>query len=212
MSESQATRTKLDRRAKALENRKSFRTLRTPEEIEEERALIIKIQGGDSQAFEVLVKEYETRVYWIAFNLVGCREDAEDIAQEAFIRVHRNVERFDLRFNFYTWLLRIVVNLSIDRLRNKGKRRAVSIEEFPSDPPVTESPDAALRNRELGEKIQQVLNTLPAKYRAVIVLRDMQQLACDDIAEIIGCTSATTRWRLHKARSLFRDKWERMEA
>ena len=197
---------RLDRKARALANKK---TLRTPEEIAAERALIIRVQSGEMEAFEELVNSYQTRVYWIAYNLVGSSEDAEDIAQEAFIRVHRNVERFDLRFNFYTWLYRIVVNLSIDRLRRRGKKRALSIDEFPSDPAaISGGPDADIRNRELGERIEYVLDSLPAKYKAVIVLRDMQELSCDAIAEIIGCTPATTRWRLHKARSLFRDKWQ----
>ena len=209
MSEVTTKNSRLDRKARALANNKNRRTFRAPEEIEAERALLIRVQSDDIGAFEELVNSYQSRIYWIAYNLVGSSEDAEDIAQEAFLRVHRNIERFDLRFNFYTWLYRIVVNLSIDRLRRRSKNRALSIDEFPSDPAaMSGGPDADIRNKELGQRIERVLDSLPAKYKAVIVLRDMQELSCDAIAEIIGCTPATTRWRLHKARSLFRDKWQ----
>lgn len=175
----------------------------------EDKELVLACRRGDTTAFETLVKRYEKKVYWIAYNLVGSAEDARDLAQEAFLRVYRSLDKFDLRFNFYTWLYRIAVNLSIDHLRKKGKSGVVSLEEFPVDPAHEAAPDRGLRNEELKRKIQRTLDALPAKYKAVIVLRDVEELSCEEIAKIIDCTNATTRWRLHKARELFRERWEK---
>jgi RNA polymerase sigma-70 factor, ECF subfamily len=184
---------------------------RSPEEIEAERNLIRAIQGGDMEAFETLVKAYEQKVFWVAYGLVGNAEDARDISQECFLRVYKAIDRFDLRYNFYTWLYRIVVNLSIDRLRKNGKRNAVSIEEFPTDPSHSATPEIALQNTEMGRKILEILDELPEKYRTMIVLRDIEEMGCEEIAKIIGCTNATTRWRLHRAREMFKERWARVE-
>lgn len=181
---------------------------------EEERALIRRCQEGDLDAFQTLVRRYEKKVYWIAFNLVGDVEDAQDLAQEAFLRVFKAIERFKLQYNFYTWLYRIVVNLAIDHLRKKGKQQKVSLEECPVDPPLDETaaPDRNLKNTELRGQIQAVLDSLPAKYKTVIVLRDIHEMSCAEISKIIHCTSATTRWRLHKAREMFKERWARRTA
>lgn len=184
---------------------------RSPEEIEAERVLIRRVQAGDDEAFAELVRAYEKKCFWVAFNLVNHAEDAKDVVQEAFLRVYNAIDRFDLKYNFYTWLYRIVVNLAIDRLRKKGKQNAVSIEEFPTDPANDDTPERALRNSETGAKIQEVLDSLPKKYATVILLRDVHEMSCEEIAKIIGCTNATTRWRLHRAREMFKEKWERVE-
>lgn len=191
--------------------KRTKKSRRSPAEIEAERTLIRAIQGGDMDAFETLVKSYEQKVYWVAYGLVGNAEDARDISQDCFLRVYKAIDRFDLRYNFYTWLYRIVVNLSIDRLRKNGKRNAVSIEEFPTDPSHQSTPELALQNTEKGRKILEVLDQLPDKYRTMIVLRDIEEMGCEEIAKIIGCTSATTRWRLHRAREMFKERWARIE-
>lgn len=181
---------------------------------EEERSLILGCQKGDLDAFQTLVRGYEKKVYWIAFNLVGDVEDAQDLAQEAFLRVFKAIGRFKLQYNFYTWLYRIVVNLAIDHLRKKGKQQKVSLDECPLDPPLDDgaSPDRNIKNEELGAQIRAVLGSLPAKYKAVIVLRDIHEMSCAEISRIIHCTSATTRWRLHKAREMFKERWARRAA
>src|SRR5688572_12985118 len=82
----------------------------------DDKELVRAAQTGDMRAFETLVTRYQKKVYWIAYNFVGDAEDATDLAQEAFIRVYRSLNRFDQKYNFYTWLYRIVVNLAIDHL------------------------------------------------------------------------------------------------
>jgi RNA polymerase sigma-70 factor, ECF subfamily len=175
----------------------------------DDKQLVRACQQGDMRAFEALVSRYEKKVYWIAYNFVGNSEDAKDLAQEAFIRVYRSINKYDPKFNFYTWLYRIVVNLAIDQLRKKKKHESVSLDEFPVDPEIEADPDRPLANLELREQIETVLDAIPQKYKTVILLRDVHELPCDEIAKIINCTNATTRWRLHKARELFKERWEK---
>jgi RNA polymerase sigma-70 factor (ECF subfamily) len=175
----------------------------------DDKALVRLCQQGDMQAFETLVNRYQKKVYWIAYHFVGDAEDATDLAQEAFIRVYRSLDKFDQKYNFYTWLYRIVVNLSIDLLRKRKKHEAVSLDEFPVDPEIDVNPTKPLANAELREQIEKVLDALPQKYKTVIVLRDIHELSCEEIAKIIDCTNATTRWRLHKAREMFKERWEK---
>jgi RNA polymerase sigma-70 factor (ECF subfamily) len=176
---------------------------------DEERALIKASQTGDLDAFGQLVQRYQKKVYWIAFSLVGHADDAQDLGQEAFLRVFKAIGRFKLQYNFYTWLYRIVVNLAIDHLRRKGKQQAVSVDEFPTEPAIFGGPERDMENSELRQRIAETLHSLPAKYKTVIVLRDVHGMSCEEISRIIHCTNATTRWRLHKARELFKQRWER---
>jgi RNA polymerase sigma-70 factor (ECF subfamily) len=178
---------------------------------EEERALLARCQAGEASAFEELVKKYEKKVYWISYNLVGNADDAEDLAQEAFIRVFRSLDRFNLQYNFYTWLYRIVVNLSIDHLRKHRRHVMASLDEIPDDPKSLATPESEVAAKEMGDDILRVLASLPDKYRTVLVLRDVEELDCTEIAKIIHCTGATTRWRLHRARELFAEAWARIE-
>ena len=174
-----------------------------------EVALIQRCQEGRQEAFRELVDRYQRRVYWIAHHMVGNYETAREIAQEAFIRVFRNLGRFDVRRNFYTWLYQITVNLSIDHLRKASHGRSVDLDVAGSIPdPDLQDPSAAGEQAETRQRVHQALDRLPAKYKAVLTLRDIQGFSCEEISEIVGCTNATVRWRLHRARRLFKDLWE----
>lgn len=199
-------------RVRRMQKAAAITSTRAPEELAAESRLIQAAQKGDRGAFEQLVNAYEKKVFWIAFNLVNHVEDARDITQDAFLRVFKALDRFDAKFNFYTWLYRIVVNLAIDRLRKRGKQNVVSIDEFTSDPAIGDNTDQPMMQSELGRKIQTILDSMPEKYSTVIKLRDVAELSCEDIAKIIRCTNATTRWRLHRAREIFKEKWDRMHA
>jgi RNA polymerase sigma-70 factor (ECF subfamily) len=170
---------------------------------------IDRARQGDGEAFRRLVEQYQERAYRIALGVMGSREEAWDVSQEAFLRVYRSLDRFQLGQNFYTWLYRIVVNLSIDALRKRSQDRAVALEELGDAVGVHCPPGRALDDQELRVRVKAVLECLPAKYRVVLVLRDVEELGCWEIAKVVGCTHATARWRLHKARQMFRDSWER---
>jgi RNA polymerase sigma-70 factor (ECF subfamily) len=170
---------------------------------------------GRDAAFQELVERYQTRAFWIAKGMVGNAEDARDVAQDAFIRVFKSVERFDPKLKFYTWFYQIVVNLSIDHLRRSKKRTRLSIEDLGENGEGqiegrSDAPNAAIERDELAGRVQRVLEELPEKYRAVIVLRDLEGFDGKEVAGIEDATHATVRWRLHKARQMFREAWERI--
>ncbi|MBI2898900.1 MAG: sigma-70 family RNA polymerase sigma factor [Planctomycetes bacterium] len=174
----------------------------------QEVLLLRRCQGGDQTAFRDLVERYQRRTYWIAHNLLNSYELAQDVSQEAFLRVYRHLGDFDLAKNFYTWLYQIVVNLSIDRLRKLARDRAVDLENLGGAADEGRGPSERGETSELRTLVHRTLDRLPPKYKAVLVLRDIQGLSCEEIAEIAGCTNATVRWRLHRARRLFKTLWE----
>jgi RNA polymerase sigma-70 factor (ECF subfamily) len=174
-----------------------------------ERELIRRSQKGDEEAFRELVERYEKRAYWVAYNMVHSHEEARDIAQEAFLRVYRSIDRFKLKMNFYTWLYQIVMNLSVDSLRRQAVFRPASLDSVGERSNAQEEPDAGIERTELRETLRRVLDRLAPKYKAVITLRDIEGLSCKEIAEIVGCTHATVRWRLHRARIILRKLLDR---
>ncbi len=174
--------------------------------------VIRRCLAGEKDLFRHLMERYEKRAFWVAFNLLGNTEEARDVLQDAFVRAYRSLDRFDYGRKFYTWFFRIVTNLAIDRLRRRGVAKSVPLgEEMEESIPSGESPSLPLEREETRRKVRELLDTLPPKFKAVMVLRDIEGLSCKEIAPVLGTTYATVRWRLHKARQLFREKWERME-
>lgn len=172
-------------------------------------ALVERVRAGDTSAFATLVDRYQQRSFWVARGMVGNDEDARDIAQEAFVRVFKSIDRFDTRMRLYTWLYQIVVNLCIDHLRKQGKRRAASLDVL-GDVAGAPAGKDDLEGAELRTRVHRVLGELPDKYRAVMVLSDLEGIGAKEIATMTGTTHATVRWRHHRARKLFREAWERI--
>ena len=177
-----------------------------------EDAEIIRLcLDGDKESFRVLVERYQKRAFWVAFNLLGNAEEAKDVTQDAFVRAFRSLDRFDFSKNFYTWFYKIVTNLAIDRLRRRAVARQVGLEELGDSIASGEKPEKPLEQEETIKKVRKIINSLPEKFKVVITLRDIEGLSCKEIAPILGTTHATVRWRLHRARQMFREKWEREE-
>lgn len=179
---------------------------------EDDTEIIRKCQRGDQEAYRELVKRYQEKTVWVAFQMVGNYEEARDISQEAFIRVYKSIHKFNLLSNFYTWLYRIVVNLCIDHLRKQGNRsRSVSIDDIGDISGKNPALDRNLEQAELNVKIYNVLQQIPPKYRAILVLRDIENYDCKEVGTIIGCNHNTVRWRLFRGRQIFKDIWEKQE-
>jgi RNA polymerase sigma-70 factor (ECF subfamily) len=175
----------------------------------EEVALIRACQQGSEEAFRQLVERYQRRTYWIAYNMLGNYDLAADISQEAFLRVYKAINRFDIKRNFYTWLYQIVVNLCIDHMRKESGGRAARLDDVAEPPDPDAKPmGAGIESQEVREAVHAVLAKLPHNYKTVLVLRDLQGMTCEEIAEIVGANNATVRWRLHIARKMFKDAWE----
>lgn len=171
--------------------------------------LVERVLAGDADAFGGIVARYHRRAFWIAFHVVGRVEDARDVAQEAFIRVYRSLQRFDFSRNFYTWFYRIVMNLAIDALRKRRSARAASLDGLAEWLPAAEDTVGPVERQETRALVWNVLNKMDGKFKSVLVLRDIHGMSCREIAPILQVTHATVRWRLHRGRQIFREHWDR---
>ena len=174
----------------------------------EDREWIERSRYGDEQAFASLVEKYQDRAIAIARKFVLSEEPARDVAQEAFLRVYRNLHRYDPKHRFYTWFYRIVVHLAIDRTRRRKRVQELLRQRAQEPTRAVDSPSAPLEQSDLRGQVESVLSGLPEKYRVLLVLRDLEGFTSKEISEISGSNHATVRWRLHRARQIFRESWE----
>jgi len=183
-----------------------------PKETEEDRALVVKAQAGDMGAFRLLVERNQRRGFVLALALVRDENDARDIVQEAFVRVFKSLDSFQGGSSFYTWLYRIITNLSIDWMRKPGRRTAEldddrlgGGESDDTDPPFLSAPGGAnpidvIGRREIASRLQAALDGLPSYHRAVVVLREVDGLSYEEMAEAMGVSKGTIMSRLFHAR------------
>lgn len=165
---------------------------------------------GERDAFKLLVERYEARAVHVARGIVGSYETAREVAQDAFLKVYAARERFDPKRAFATWFYRILRNHAVDRLRRQAPGTpGGSVELAPEWGGAEETPDAIVSSDERRKLVRQVLDSLPHQFREVLLLRELEGLSCGDIGARVGATPGTVRWRLHHARKLFRDHWER---
>jgi RNA polymerase sigma-70 factor (ECF subfamily) len=185
--------------------------------VEAERALVERAAGGDGAAFETLVLRYQDRVYGLALRLTGAPEEAEDVTQEAFLRAYKGLAAFGGRSSFYTWLFRITFNAAHSEVRRLGRRHerekvlpigAAADEDDDArqnpgvaDPPSREAdPAAAVETADSAERVRRAIDGLEPDHRAVVVLRDVEGLSYEEIAEVVGASRAAVKSRIHRAR------------
>ena len=176
----------------------------------DEKALIQAAQEGDQDAFGQLVRAYDQSVLRLATNLLHSQEDAQDVYQEAFLRVYRNLKNFRFDCSFHTWLYRIVTNLCLDQMRKKKVRKEESTQVEAADGPldrmdtfqesrVEGDPERGLLSGELRERIQAALGGLTARERMVFELRHYQGLKLRNIGEILGTSEEAAKNCLFRA-------------
>src|ERR1700693_5863163 len=181
------------------------RTTELPEKVcakipqqSEDLELVHRSQAGDTVAFGELVTKYRTKIYSMIYGIVGNECDAWDLAQESFLKAWRSIHRFQGRSSFYTWLYRITTNVTIDSLRRKGRRVEVELDDaIPSSIP---SPRANYQRTEIRQHINAAIAQLSAEHRAVIVLKEIEALQYQEIAEILNLSIETVMSRLFYGR------------
>ena len=179
----------------------------------DERDLIRQCQKGDVQAFRQLVERYEDRIYGLACSILGDREVAKDAAQEAFIRVYRALGKFEGRSTFYTYLYRITTNVCLTFAQREQRRPdSVSIEGMQEASNMaldrflgTDKPENDIERIGLREEIQKVLEHLSPDHRAVVILKDIEDLSQEEIADVLDVSVGTVKSRLSRARARLRD-------
>lgn len=170
--------------------------------MEGEAAWIEAAGGGDKRAFEQLVLAYQKPVFSLAYRMLGNPRDAEDAAQESFVRCYRALGSYDRRRPFSTWLLSIVAHHCIDRLRRQ-RLREVSLDGLPTwrwMPGDAVDPESAAEDAELTDQVGRLLLELPEDYRLALVLRYWHDLGYEEISEVTGQTVSAVKSRLHRAR------------
>jgi RNA polymerase sigma-70 factor, ECF subfamily len=176
----------------------------------EETALIDCIVSGQASKFEILVGNYQQRIYASLLAMLGNRHDAEDVTQETFLTAFRKLDQFERRSSFYTWLHRIAFNAAIDLQRRKKRtKNQFSTGEMTetAEPKelLSDSPASIVMAKETVSQVQIALSRLDEERRNIIVLRDLQGIDYAEIATILGIPVGTVRSRLHRARIELRD-------
>jgi RNA polymerase sigma-70 factor (ECF subfamily) len=181
-------------------------------EAEEDRALIAAAQRGDKTAFRKLVERHQRRAFAIAVGMVRDEHDARDLVQEAFLRVYRGLSRFQGDSSFFTWFYRIVTNLSIDFMRRPGRRdvehddgRAQLDAADEADTPFVSriegaEPLTAVHRRELAARLQSALDALPPYHRGVVLMREVEGMSYEEMAQAMNVSKGTIMSRLFHAR------------
>jgi RNA polymerase sigma-70 factor (ECF subfamily) len=180
-----------------------------------EARLLEKAREGDGEAFDRLIAVHTDRIFGLLLNLTGSREEAEDLAQECFLRAYRALGSFRGGSAFYTWLYRIAVNLARSSGRRKVRRREVEVPmsamnatghdaadgdsgfEFAAS---VEAPGEAMHRAEMIARVREALEDIKREHREVVVLRDMEGLDYEQIARLVGISREAVKSRLHRAR------------
>ena len=177
--------------------------------------LMARARAGDAAAFDQLITSQQHRVIALAWRLLGNQDDARDAAQESFLRVYKNLDKFDPTRDFSGWLYRIVVNVCRDLARKRTRSRQASLEaEFEAgklkEPASTHNTEAAAMLSQEHALIARALASLSERERAAIVLRDLEGLSTEEVARILGTRPATVRSQICSARAkikTFRERW-----
>lgn len=195
-------------RPAALENQPA--PVKTDEELRaEERALVKRAQGGDLRAYDYLVRRFQERIYGTIYQMTANHEDANDLAQETFIKAYQALQSFKGDSSFFTWLYRIAVNKTLNFLKSRKNKTQMSLNDMDfnleHDPEILgliieHTPQREAGLAELQKKLNEAMQKLSETHRLVVTLHDIQGLSHEEIGALMNCNVGTVRSRLHYAR------------
>ncbi len=182
------------------------------EEKKEQPEWLSAAKQNNKRAWEKLVKENESLVYHIAYRMMQNEEEAKDVSQEIFIKVYRNLQKFDEKSTFSTWIYRIAVNTCIDALRKKKGKEVVSWEEQTQHQKenvtdTTETPEEVYLQKEKQLQIIDMIQNLSPEHKAVLLMRDMEDMTYGEIAECLSVSLGTVKSRIARAREQFKKEF-----
>jgi RNA polymerase sigma-70 factor, ECF subfamily len=172
-------------------------------ELEEDRALLVRVQAGETGAFDALVQRYLPRARILAWRLMQDPDDADDLVQDAFLRALDRIATFDVGRGFGPWFTRLLVNTGIDQRRKQTVRRTES-----QDPELfagKSSPHRDAERAELRESLNQALEKLPDRQRLIVTLFEIDGHSTEEVASMLNVSQVTVRWHLHQARRTLRE-------
>ncbi|HVT04799.1 MAG TPA: RNA polymerase sigma factor [Thermoanaerobaculia bacterium] len=185
--------------------------MKVPEiEQSDDRQLVESVRGGDSSAFEELVRRKTGKVYGVCYRVVGNAEDARDVSQLVFMKLWENLEKYDPQYTFDTWLYRMVTNVAIDYLRSRQSREATINSSLRL---VRTSSDAdqglSFQRREVEKIFEEVSVGLSPKQKTIFVMNQMEDISSAEISRILGCRESTVRNHLFNARKIMQQQLKR---
>lgn len=169
----------------------------------EEGKLLVRVQGGDAEAFDLLVRRYLPRARLVARRLLQDPDDADDLVQDAFLRALERIATFDVSRAFEPWFTRLLINLGLDLRRKQAVRRTESHD--PEMFPGGVRPDREVERSELRSALSQALERLPDRQRLIVSLFEVDGHSTEEIAGMLNVTQVTIRWHLHQARRTLRE-------
>lgn len=188
------------------------------DQLDEEQALIHNCVAGDTRSFAVLVERYRDRVYNVIYRMCRDHQEAEDLSQEAFLKAFEKLDRFRGGSRFYTWLFRIAVNLTLSRKRKTGRTRVLSLDCGREDgcretvsaanavPSRAAGPEKLTENAETAARISAAIAGLDEEFRAVVVLRDIEDMDYAEISAVLGIPAGTVKSRLFRGRKILQQQ------
>jgi RNA polymerase sigma-70 factor (ECF subfamily) len=177
--------------------------------------LMLRVRDGDGAAFDALIDKYRKPLLNVIARTIGRDADAEDLAQDVFVRAYRAAPRYEPNAKFSTWLYTIARRVCLNHARAQSLRRWFSLstenddpDDTPNDPPDPRTPDPAqdMERRELQRVVAQAVAALPERLRFAVVLRRYEELSYEEIAEILGCSVTAAKLRVHRANALLADR------
>ena len=185
---------------------------------EDDRDLVARCQNGDELAFEELVRKYQQTIINLVYHNIGYRADVEDVAQEIFSKIYFSLPRFDRKRPFFPWLYRIAINQCYDELRRARRRKMHTFTELGLEETETidriiskneSAPGSSGDRPELKALLHKMLDALPNQQRMAIVLRDLEYMPYDKVAEILDCSEQAARLKVFRARARLRELIEK---
>ena len=175
--------------------------------------ILERIRAGETALYEVLIRRYNQRLFRVARAFLHDDSEAEDVMQEAYLKAFVALPRFQGRARFSTWLTRILINCALAHLRRSSRRREVTLELAEDGGPTGAGPaatppeaeDFRLMREQFGRLIESTLEALPSRYRAVFIMREIEEMSVAETAAALGITAENTKVRLHRARRLLRE-------
>lgn len=179
-------------------------------EVIDDGTLVHQVLAGDQQAFQLLVERYQSRLFAMARHYTRNVVEIEDLVQDTFLKAFARLETFQHQSSFYTWLYRIATNTILDYLKRRGRNPVLSVEDpelsAPPQERATVRPDAGLERADLQRITQEVLGEMPDIFRTVLVMREFDEMAYQEIADVLGISIGTVESRLFRARARFKQK------
>lgn len=182
----------------------------TPTVEPDDRQLVETIRGGNTDAFETLVRRKTTKVYALCYRIIGNAEDAKDISQLVFLKLWENLARYDPHYSFDTWLYRMVTNVAIDFMRNKQSRdNAVNSNLRLVKSSADAEQSVVVQRKEVENVFNDVSSVLSPKQKTIFIMNQMEDLPSAEIAKVLGCRESTVRNHLFNARKLMQVQLQR---